>query len=231
MAANDRLESVKEHYRNLAPEYGTRANQTCEKSYWHLVRRFLGGRRRLLELGSGSTDLLNRLRSPFAVACDLSWEMLRARPADPAIHCVVSAGERLPFADASFDGVFLINVLEHVASVPDVLGECARVLQDGGVLLAVTPNGDWEYWLDLAERWKLKIPEGPHQFLTRAGLARAVGDRFETLEHRTFLALPAGPRWLAACVDRVTFAATFGWGFFQYLAARKRAPAEAGRAG
>src|SRR5581483_2548911 len=99
---------------------------------------------RILELGSGSTDLLDRLGSPVSVASDLSPEMLRMRPGGDGVHRVVSSGERLPFADASFDGVFLINVLEHVVDVEAVLREIARVLDRGGLMLAVTPNGNWE---------------------------------------------------------------------------------------
>ena len=41
---------------------------------------------------------------------------------------MVAVGERLPFCDARFDGVFSINVLEHVIDLERVLAESARVL-------------------------------------------------------------------------------------------------------
>ena len=105
-----------------SPRYNARANQTCERTYRRLVERFMKGRPRLLELGSGSSDLLDSLASPTAVACDLSREMLLMRPRGDRSHRVVAVGERLPFAAARFDGVFSINVLEHV----DDLDECWR---------------------------------------------------------------------------------------------------------
>jgi ubiquinone/menaquinone biosynthesis C-methylase UbiE len=211
---------VMEHYQRLAPEYQTRANRTCERTYVRLVQQFLQDRSRVLELGSGSTDLLGRLGTRFAVACDLSWEMLRAKRT--ATHCVVAAGERLPFPDEWFDGLFLINVLEHVADLGAVLAESARVLQGDGLWLAITPNGDWEFWLDLAERWSLKIPEGPHTFVTPRRLRQSVEQCFDVVVHRTFLVLPAGPPILAGLLDRITCCATLGWGFFQYIVGRKR---------
>jgi ubiquinone/menaquinone biosynthesis C-methylase UbiE len=211
---------VIEHYQRLAPEYGVRANRTCEGTYFRLVQRFLQNRSRVLELGSGSTDLLGRLGNPFAVACDLSWEMLRARRTQT--YCVVAAGERLPFPDECFDGLFLINVLEHVADTDAVLAESCRVLQGDGLWLAVTPNGDWEFWLDLAERWSLKIPEGPHNFLKPGRLRQGVEQWFDVVEHRTFLVLPAGPPALAGVVDRIMCCGKLGWGFFQYIVGRKR---------
>jgi ubiquinone/menaquinone biosynthesis C-methylase UbiE len=216
-------EQVREHYRRLAPHYGARANRTCERCYLRLARRSLGGRRRLLELGAGSSDLLDQLCSPCTVACDLSADMLGRRAASAATHRVVAAAERLPFAAGCFDGLFHVNMLEHVGDVAAVLAESARVLQAGGLCLAVTPNGNWERWLDLAERWKLKLPEGPHRFLTTQELGAAVRQHFEVLEQRTFLVLPAGPPALARLLDRLTLCAPLGGGFFQYVLARKPA--------
>jgi ubiquinone/menaquinone biosynthesis C-methylase UbiE len=213
---------VQAHYREIASEYGQRANQTCERTYEKCVGAFMRGRARVLELGSGSSGLLDSLGCATAVACDLSREMLLQRAGANGTHRVVAVGERLPFGDALFDGVFLINVLEHVADLEGVLSESARVTEDGGLWLAVTPNGDWEALLDLAERWKLKIPEGPHQFLTTRRLRESVSRHFEVLEHRTMLVFPAGPPGLSSLLDRLTLAPLLRWGFFQYIVARKR---------
>lgn len=213
---------VKAHYRALAPKYGDRANRTCERTYRALAHRVLAGRDRVLELGGGSSDLLDSLDRPLAVACDLSEEMLRSRPTGGRTHRVAAVCERLPFDDAGFDAILLVNVLEHVDDLDRVLAESARVLRAGGLWLAVTPNGDWETWLDLAERWSLKIPEGPHEFLTSRRLAEAVGRRLEIVEHRTMLTLPAGPPALSRWIDRLSACSARGWGFFQYVAARKR---------
>jgi ubiquinone/menaquinone biosynthesis C-methylase UbiE len=217
----DHRSRVQQHYRELAPQYAARANRTCQESYLRLARRFLSNCRRLLELGSGSSDMLEQLACRSAVACDLSIDMLLSRRRAATTHCVAAAGERLPFRDACFDGLFLINVLEHVTDVRAVLAECARTLEDGGLWLAVTPNGDWEGLLDLAERWSLKIPEGPHRFLTCRELRQSLPSTLDVIEHRTFLTFPAGPPALARVIDRLTFSACLGWGFFQYVVARK----------
>lgn len=48
----------------------------------------------------------------------------------------------LPFADASFDVVYHSHVLEHLprALAPVFLGECRRVLREGGILRVVVPD-------------------------------------------------------------------------------------------
>lgn len=52
----------------------------------------------------------------------------------------VASAEALPFDDASFDGVLLNEVLEHVASERQALEEVARVLRAGGHLALFSPN-------------------------------------------------------------------------------------------
>jgi SAM-dependent methyltransferase len=52
---------------------------------------------------------------------------------------VLGDNERLPFADASFDGVLSLAVLEHVKNPFVSAKELIRVLRPGGKLLAVVP--------------------------------------------------------------------------------------------
>lgn len=58
-----------------------------------------------------------------------------------AVHRVDD--ERLPFDDAAFDVIESMDVVEHVADPDRYLGELARVLAPGGLILLVTPNRLW----------------------------------------------------------------------------------------
>jgi 2-polyprenyl-6-hydroxyphenyl methylase/3-demethylubiquinone-9 3-methyltransferase len=50
------------------------------------------------------------------------------------------SGEALPFADAIFEVVYCCDVLEHVADLPQVIAETARVLKASGVFVFDTIN-------------------------------------------------------------------------------------------
>jgi 2-polyprenyl-6-hydroxyphenyl methylase / 3-demethylubiquinone-9 3-methyltransferase len=52
----------------------------------------------------------------------------------------VGVGEALPYADASFDAVVCVDVLEHVADLNRVLAEVARILRPGGLFMFDTIN-------------------------------------------------------------------------------------------
>lgn len=59
-----------------------------------------------------------------------------------------SADNRLPFEDDSFDGVFMLNVLEHLSKPADLVDECRRVLRDRGRALACSPDAQRWCWDD-----------------------------------------------------------------------------------
>lgn len=214
-AQSDRLSLVRAHYRALAGDYDRKANATCKAAYAELVGRVFGDAHAVLELGAGSSPLVTTLPAKRRVACDLSVEMLRR--AAPRLPRVLSDAQTLPFADASFDGVFCINLLEHTPDPARVAREAARALVPGGRFLAVTPNGDLEWLLDLLERFRLKLPEGPHRFLRARDLAELAAPPFRAVEQRRFLALPVGPWKLARITDAMD-----PFGLFHYLIMQKK---------
>jgi SAM-dependent methyltransferase len=67
-----------------------------------------------------------------------SIQIARRRLASPVF--AVGVGERLPFADRTFDLITMNQVMEHVAEQKEVLGEALRVLKDGGAIYIASPN-------------------------------------------------------------------------------------------
>jgi SAM-dependent methyltransferase len=60
--------------------------------------------------------------------------------------------EPLPFADASFDGVVLKDLLEHVREPTAVVAEALRVLRPGGRVFASSPDAQRWVWDDYTHR-------------------------------------------------------------------------------
>lgn len=71
----------------------------------------------------------------------------------------------LPFADASFDGIVLTEVLEHCVNPQAAMGEVHRVLKPGGLLLVTSPffwpthqTEDYkDYWRFARQGWELLL--------------------------------------------------------------------------
>ncbi|MGH9380702.1 MAG: class I SAM-dependent methyltransferase [Thermoanaerobaculia bacterium] len=97
---------------------------------------------------------------------------------DPVHH---ASADELPFPDARFDHVVVIDVHEHLRDVRPLNREIARVLAPGGRAVLTTPNGNPRLPLAVAKRVLGMSPEvyGHHvQGYTAEALeamARAVG--------------------------------------------------------
>jgi len=97
--------------------------------------------RRLLEVGGGQGELAERIgRELHAEVSFLDFsprmvELAHARGIEDARQGDVQA---LPFADGSFDTAVAAWMLYHVPDLDRGLSELARVLADGGSLIAVT---------------------------------------------------------------------------------------------
>lgn len=93
----------------------------------------------VLDVATGTGDLAfaTARAARHAVGCDFAAEMIRcarrkASPADRASFHVARA-ERLPYADASFEGVTSAFAMRNVKPMlPEVLAEAFRVLAPGG---------------------------------------------------------------------------------------------------
>jgi SAM-dependent methyltransferase len=98
---------------------------------------------RVLDAGCGRSLFTEIARSwPFhVVACDVDFDLLGGRKEQhPEVDWVVGQAHPLPLRDASFDGVFAGELIEHLADPGAGLSEFRRVLRPGGTLVLTTPN-------------------------------------------------------------------------------------------
>ncbi len=131
----------------------------------------------VLDLGGG-TGAANPVLAEGGrrvVALDPQPEMLGLNPIGER---VVAVGERLPFDDGVFDGVFSAYVFRNLDSVPVTMAEVARVLRPGGVAAIVDlarPERAWQRHLHRA---------GTSVVLPLAGMTIGARDEYTYL-HRS----------------------------------------------
>ncbi len=100
---------------------------------------------RVLDAGGGTGRVAQFLRPVGQlVVADLSVGMLRYAQQKPQVQAVAARTEELPFPDATFDRVVMVDALHHVFHQAHTVAELWRVLAPGGRLVIEEP--DFHLW-------------------------------------------------------------------------------------
>lgn len=153
--------------------------------------------RTLLEVGCGiGTDLVRFARGGATVTgVDLSETGIALARKNLDLHGLTSGGlrvangERLPFADASFDVVYGHGVLQYTADAAQLVRECHRVLHaDGEAIFMVYNRVSWLNALSTVMKVPLEHEDAPvlnkysiaefRQLLAPFSTVRIVPERF-----------------------------------------------------
>lgn len=97
---------------------------------------------RLLDVGGGTGRVSAFLSDQVdeVVVADLSHKMLAQTLSKSYLTPVCSHSEGLPFPDACFERIIMIDALHHVCSQRETAAELWRVLKPGGRIIIEEPN-------------------------------------------------------------------------------------------
>lgn len=113
----------------------------------HVLQAIEPARGKILLIGCGAGRYARALQREFpdrpVYGGDLSLTALHeARESGGGPHYLALDAGQLPFAAGTFGAVVFLDLLEHVPDPDLMLGECARVLEPGGVLHYFVPLED-----------------------------------------------------------------------------------------
>ncbi len=145
---------------------------------------------RCLDLGSdnGVISLLLRARGGSWASADLTDEAVESIRGLVGSDVHKTDGIRLPFPDASFDRVVVVDMLEHAPDEAAFARELARLTRPGGLLIVNTPH--LKPTLLRRLRHAIGQTDEKHGHLrpgyTPERLREIFGGGFELREHRTY---------------------------------------------
>lgn len=129
-----------DHFNLLAPLYDRLITNPGETKIVDLAKLPTGGS--LLDAGGGTGRISQHLvkHAKQVVVLDSSIKMLTQALSKNGLRAVGSEIEYLPFSDASFERVTMVDALHHVAEQKRSLQEIWRVLKPGGLLIVEEPD-------------------------------------------------------------------------------------------
>lgn len=132
-------DTVKSHglFKYLSPIYDIEARISMLGQYNALRHKLLGkitiaDDRSILDLGSGTGYLGEKMAGSHLVSIDISLDMLRRARSKSTGEFVLADAHRLPFKDRVFDAVVSSFAMHEVARPDEVLSEMFRTLGPGG---------------------------------------------------------------------------------------------------
>ena len=131
------------NYQRLYEYRFRNVDQSAREAVWveiaRHIHRVMGAPGKILDLAAGRGEFINVV--PAAERWAVDW--LDQGTWEPSVKGVIGNVFDVDLPDAYFDGVFVSNFLEHLASqeqVADLLARTRRTLQPGGMVAILGPN-------------------------------------------------------------------------------------------
>jgi len=141
--------NVAEYFGRLAGTYGDGAYYGNRRNaVLDAIAGEIAEARDVLDVGCGNGAYLTKFVEAAGIrrvtGIDLTFEMLLSARGRVGAKCRLLCANvaQLPFKAASFDFIFASHVLQFAADVEGVVGEFARCLQAGGVMIATGQRDD-----------------------------------------------------------------------------------------
>ena len=158
---------VKRHFNHFAKldEKFKNKNKYYYDHIRHILDRYVSKGKTVVDLGCGHGSLLAHTQPSRGLGLDISERMIEyARYKFPQLEFKTTAIEDISLGE-TFDYVLMINVLDHLHDMWDVLKGVENLVHEGSLICITTLNPLWQPIFSIAETLKLKMPEGPHNYV------------------------------------------------------------------
>lgn len=158
------MTTVRHHFDQLAPIYDQRKKNFS--FYYDELKRlladFIPPSKKVLEIGCGTGELLASLYPKNGYGIDISSKMVELASSKYRKNKKLQFRSYNKFPQITFDYIFMSDVVEHLVKPGDTFKWIASRMNQKTLFICTMANPKWESLLLLAEKLKLKMPEGEH---------------------------------------------------------------------
>ncbi|KKQ91791.1 MAG: Methyltransferase type 12 [Microgenomates group bacterium GW2011_GWC1_39_7b] len=176
------------HFDKIANSYDLykKNNQYYYDNLKILLASFIHSKSKVLEIGCGTGDLIASLKPEYGMGFDISNKMIAiAKRKHRNIHFSTH------WPKQKFDYIFMSDVVEHLEYPDETFRKISKLMNCKSIFICTMANPKLEPILMIAEKMKLKMPEGPHYRIKYKDLRSMIEDSgMEIREHNFKLLIP-----------------------------------------
>ena len=187
--------AIQEHFGRIASvwDYWHNRNRFYHTKMRNLVQGMIPPEAKVLDVGSGTGDLLASLKPARGIGLNLAQELSDlARRKYPKLEFYTVAVDQVQIPTGFCpDYVVMVNMLDYVYDVWDLLENIRPLISDHTLLVITTNNPLWAPILRLASRLGQRIPDSPRNFITNKDIAGVLAlQDFDIVEEGLALPVP-----------------------------------------
>lgn len=186
-------DEVRDHFDSLALSYDSikEKNSFYHDTLKQILRQTLPPGKRVLEIGTGTGEMLNAMKPSAGVGIDISSSMIEIAKRKYSEYEFRALPYELFDSKAVFDYIVLVDVIEHLESADELFRKLKTLSSSGTQIILTMANPLWEPILQVLEKLKMKMDEGPHNRISQKQLIlSAEASGFELLKLKKFLLYP-----------------------------------------
>lgn len=164
-------DSPEKYYDTIARTYdnGKKKNLYYFNNLVNLYRSIIPENSNVIEIGTGTGDLITKLSVKSGVGLDISKEMVKVAQEKYGNLSNIKY-ERHDISESNTplnaDFIILADVLEHIPNLSGFMTQLSKRTQSNTKVVISVLNPIWEWLMMIVEKFDLKVPEGPHERFT-----------------------------------------------------------------
>lgn len=188
------MDEISAHFDKIANQYDLwkKKNRYYYQNLKKLLRLYIPPQKNVLEIGTGTGDILASLEPSNGVGIDISEEMIKLAknkynnyPNLRFYHSAINEFQTEP----TYDFIVLVDVVEHLENVEEIVKAIKVKINSKTKIFISMANPLWEPVLMMAEKLKLKMPEGKHNRISAIKLDEIFNNNGFLLEKHGFALL------------------------------------------
>lgn len=174
-------------------------HQELEKFYRFIVPE----EKTVLEIGSGTGDLLSSLKPKKGIGIDFSIETIKlAKKLHPKLKFIFADVHKLPIQE-KFEYIIMSDLIGNLDDVQIVFNELRKVSTKETRIVINFYNFLWEPILQIAEKLNLKLPQGIQNWLSNADIENLLQlSGFEVIKRGTLMLIPVSIPFISNFVNK-----------------------------